>query len=155
MKKIVYLLAFLLVSLTSVGQVVNFSGTWALNKAKSTLNDQFSMAPGKMILVQNANDFAAEKHVTFQDQEFTTNDKFTLDGNECVNVGWMDSKKKSVCKWSEDSKSLTITSKLPIQDSGEMTIVEIYKIEGDNLKVEVTASSSYGDMAETYLFDKQ
>jgi len=97
MKKIVYLLAFLLVSLTSVGQVVNFSGTWALNKAKSTLNDQFSMAPGKMILVQNANDFAAEKHVTFQDQEFTTNDKFTLDGNECVNVGWMDSKKKSVC----------------------------------------------------------
>jgi len=42
-----------------------------------------------------------------------------------------------------------------MQDGNEMTITETYQVEGANLKVTASASSSYGDMSETFLFDKQ
>lgn len=155
MKKILYLLVFSLITLTSMAKVADFSGTWNLNKAKSTLNDQFSMAPSQIILLQGAEVLDVEKHATWQDQEFTIKDKFTLDGKECINKGWQDSQKTSTAVWSDDEKTLTITSKLPMQDGTEMTIVEIYQMEGENLKLAVSTSSSFGDMSETFLFDKQ
>jgi len=40
-------------------------------------------------------------------------------------------------------------------DSGEMTIIEVYKMDGSNLVVETNASSSFGEVAETIVFDKQ
>jgi len=155
MKKILYLFVFTLISFTSMAKMVDFSGTWNLNKSKSTLNEQFSMAPSQMILIQDQNVLALEKHVSFQDQSFTINDKLTLDGQECINDGWQDTKKKSIAVCSADEKLLTVTSKIPMQDGGEMTIIETYQMEGDNLKVTTSAKSSFGDLTETYLFDKQ
>jgi hypothetical protein len=155
MKKIIYVLVFSLITLTSMAKVSDFSGTWNLNKAKSTLNEQFSMAPSQVIMQQSADVLNVEKHSTWQDQEFTTKDKFTLDGKECINNGWQDSKKTSTAVWSADEKALTITSKLPMQDGNEITIVEIYQLQDNNLKLDVTANSSYGEMKETFLFDKQ
>lgn len=155
MKKIFYLLVLSLISISSMGKVVDLSGTWNLNKTKSTLNDQFSMAPSQMTLIQDANVLAVERHSNFQGQEFTINDKLSLDGKECINDGWQDTKKKSVAVWSPDEKSLTVTTKIPMQDGGEMTITEIYQMEENSLKVAVSASSSFGDLTETYLFDKQ
>lgn len=155
MKKILYLLVFSLITLTSMAKVTDFSGTWNLNKAKSTLNEQFSMAPSQIILLQGDATLDVEKHATWQDQEFTIKDKFTLDGKECINNGWQDSKKTSTAVWSPDEKILTITSKLPMQDGNEMTIVEIYQLQDNNLKLDVSANSSFGEMKETYLFDKQ
>jgi hypothetical protein len=155
MKKILYLLVFSLISISSMGKVVDFSGTWNLNKSKSTLNDQFSMAPKQMIIIQASDVLDVERHSTFQDQEFTIKDKLTLDGKECINDGWQDTKKKSVAVWSDDEKSLTVTSKIPMQDGGEFTVVETYQMEENSLKVLVNAKSSMGELAETYLFDKQ
>lgn len=110
-------------------EVVDFSGTWNLHKSKSTLNDQFCMAPNQLILTQDAAFFAVEKHGSFQDQDYTISDKFTLDGKECINAGWMDTEKKSTAVWSADEKSLTITSKIPMQDGGELKITETYQTE--------------------------
>jgi hypothetical protein len=155
MKKIIYLIAFTLVSLTSMGIGIDFSGTWNLNKSKSTLSDQFSMAPTQLVISQTADALVIERHSTFQDQNFTFKDKLTLDGKECINDGWMDTKKKSTAVWSADGKTLTVSSKIPMQDGNEMTITETYQVEGANLKVTASASSSYGDMSETFLFDKQ
>lgn len=155
MKKILYLLVLSLISISSMGNVVDFSGTWNLNKSKSTLNEQFSMAPSQMILIQDMDVLAVERHSSFQGQDFTIKDKFTLDGKECINDGWQDTKKKSVAVWSADEKSLTVTTKFPMQDGGEMTINETYQIEENSLKIVVSASSSFGDLTETYLFDKQ
>lgn len=155
MKQILYVLVFSLISVSSMGEVVDFSGTWNLNKSKSTLNDQFSMAPNQIILIQNNDGLAVEKHGSFQDQDYTMTDKFTLDGKECINAGWMDTEKKSTAVWSADEKSLIITSKIPMQDGGEMTINETYQTEENNLKVVVKVSSSFGDVTETYLFEKQ
>jgi hypothetical protein len=155
MKKIIYLFVFTLISFTAMSKGIDFSGTWNLNKPKCTLNDQFSMAPSQLILSQTSEILDVEKHANFQGQDITINDKFTLDGKECINKGWQDSKKTSVISWSADEKLLTITSKIPMQDGTDMTMTETYQMEGANLKVVANANSSFGEWAETYLFDKQ
>lgn len=155
MKKSVVLLAVLFISALGSAQGVDFSGNWKLNSSKSKLGDQFSMAPKEIIVVQKGNDLSLEKHSEFQDQQFTINDKFTLDGKECINDGWMDSKKKSTAVWSADKKSLKISSKIAMQDGGEMTISETYTLNGGNMVIEMSASSSYGDMSETQVYDKK
>jgi hypothetical protein len=153
MKKTIFLLTAILFSVIVSAQV-DLSGTWVLNKTKSKLGAEFSMAPKDMTVTQKGNDLSFEKHSEWQGQEFTISDKFTLDGKECVNAGMMDTEKKSTAVWSDDKKSLKITSKVPIQ--GEtMTIIEVYKMDGGNLVLESKASSSYGDMEETQVFDKK
>jgi len=155
MKKTVFFLATLLISSAVIAQGPDFSGSWKLNSAKSKLNQEFSMAPVEIIIEQKGNDLNLEKHSMFQDQEFTTNDKFTLDGKECVNPGWQDMQKKSKAVWSDDKKSLKITTIFPMGDGGEMTLIEIFKMDGNNMVIDSSASSSYGDMSETIVYDKQ
>jgi len=155
MKQIFYLLVFSLISFSSTAKVTDFSGTWNLNKDKSTLNEQFSLAPSQLVLSQDKEIIAVERHSNFQGQEYTITDKFTLDGKECINNGWMETKKKSTTSWSADEKSLTIHSKIPMQDSGEMTIAETFQMDENTLKIVVSVSSSLGDVKETYLFEKQ
>jgi len=155
MKKIGFLLVTFLISAITSAQGLDFSGTWKLNTSKSKLGEEFSMAPKEIIIAQKGNEFNVEKHSSFQDQEFTINDKFTLDGKECLNPGWQDSQKKSTAVWSDDKKSLKITTKMSMGDGGEMTITEIYKMDGINMVIESSSSSSYGEMAETMAYDKQ
>jgi hypothetical protein len=155
MKKITFILTAFLVSSVATAQVVNFSGTWKLNSSKSKLGDQFSMAPKEIIITQNENELNVERHSSFQDQNFTTKDKFTLDGKECVNTGWQDTQKKSTLVWSDDKKSLKCQTKFPMNDGNEMIINEVYKIDGANMVIESSASSSFGDMLETMVYDKK
>ncbi|MFY9153057.1 MAG: hypothetical protein WAO52_13660 [Prolixibacteraceae bacterium] len=155
MKKTFFFLATFLISVFATAQSIDFSGNWKLNKDKSKLGDQFSMAPKDIIVIQSVNEYNVEKHSSWQDQDFTIKDKFTLDGKECINPGWQDTEKKSTAVWAEDKSSLKITSKIPMNDGGEMTIIELYKMDGSNLVVEASASSSFGDMTETFVFDKQ
>jgi hypothetical protein len=154
MKKTLILFTILL-SVVFAVSAVDLTGNWKLNSTKSTLSDQFSMAPKEIIILQDGNNLNLERHSTFQDQDFTIKDKFTLDGVECVNPGWQDSEKKSTAVWSDDKASLKITTKFPMGDNGEMTIIEIYKMDGNNLIIESSASSSFGDRSETMVFDKQ
>ena len=155
MKKLFYLLALSMLTLTSMGEGINFSGTWKLNNEKSTLFEQFSLAPIQMIVTQTADTLVVEKHGNFQGTDYVTKDKFSLDGKECVNVGWMNSKKTSTAVWSEDGQTLTISSKMPAQDGGEATMKEVYQMAENNLKVGLNAASSMGEMSETYLLEKQ
>jgi len=137
-----------------VSAQTNLTGTWVLNKTKSKLSAEFSIAPKDMTVVQKGNDLSYEKHSEWQGQEFTISDKFTLDGKECVNKGWMDTEKKSTAEWSDDKKSVKITSKIPMQNE-TMTVIEVYKMEDGNLVLESKASSSYGDLEETQVFEKK
>lgn len=154
MKKIIFILAAFALTLSSFAQAPDFSGKWKLNSAKSKLGDQFSMAPATVSIVQKGNDFSIEKISDFGGQEFTLSEKYTLDGKECVNAGWQDMQRKSTAVWSADKKSLKITSKLSIGDGGDMTIIEVYKMDGANMVIESSSSSSFGDMAETMAYDK-
>ena len=155
MKKLIYLLAFSMLSIATMGEGINFSGTWKLNNEKSILFDQFSLAPTQLIVTQTTDTLVVERHGSFQGTEYVTKDKISLDGKECVNSSFMGSKKTSTAVWAEDGKSLTISSKLPTQDQGEATMVEVFLMEDPNLKVMLSAASSMGEMAEIYLLDKQ
>jgi hypothetical protein len=154
MKKTVSILLILCASLAVAAQGTDFSGSWKLNTEKSKLNADFSFAPVQLIITQKGTDLSVERHSEFQGEAMTMTDKFTLDGKECVNSGFMDTKKTSVAAWSEDKKSLKISSKIVMDDGNEIKITEVYKIDGGNLIIESGSSSSWGDMAETHVYDK-
>jgi hypothetical protein len=154
MKKTVIILIVLTISTLAGAQGIDLSGSWKLNSSKSKLNAEFSMAPKSLNIAQKGNDLSVERHSEFQGQEFVSNDKFTLDGKECTNAGFMDSEKKSTAVWSDDKKSLKVISKIAIGDGGEMVITEIFKLDGDSLVIDSSSSSSFGDMAETMVYDK-
>jgi hypothetical protein len=153
MKKLSFLFLLCLLAFASKAQTTDLSGKWSLNAEKSKLNADFSMAPAEMIITQNGNDLNIEKHMNFQGQTMTTTDKLTLDGKECSNTGFMDSPKKSTASWSED-KSLKVLSKMSMQDN-EIATTEIYKKDGNNLVLDSSNKSSFGDMTEVMVFDKK
>lgn len=154
MKKFMTVASLLLLTIIVSAQT-DFSGTWKLNKEKSTLNAEFSMAPTQLIVVQKGNDLSLERNISFQDQNMTIQEKFTLDGKECLNNGMMDSKKKSVAVFSADKKVLTIESKIPMQDGAEIAIKEVFSIVNGNLILDSSNKSSWGDTKEKMTFDKQ
>jgi len=155
MKKMLFFLMTMTISLLVSAQVTDFSGKWKLNSSKSKLSTEFSMAPKELIIIQNGNDFSVERHSTFQDQNFTFTDKLTLDGKECINKGWQDSEKKSTVVVSADKKSMKVTTIFAMGNNGNMTVNESYSMDGKNLVVETSASSSYGERAETLVFDME
>jgi hypothetical protein len=153
MKKILFIFTAFMLPAATFAQGLDFNGSWKLNSEKSKLNAEFSFAPKEVIITQAGNDFKVEKHSSFQDQEFVTTDILTLDGKECVNTGFQDTQKKSTCVWSDDKASLKIVSKMSVGD-GDMTITEVYKMDGGNMIIESLASSSYGDLNETMVYEK-
>ena len=155
MKKILLVFATVLLSAAVFAHTPDFSGSWSLNTSKSALGAEFSLAPRNVIIVQNGNDLSVEKHSEFQGQEFVMTDKLTLDGKECTNTVFQDMQKKSTCTWSEDKASLKVVSKMSMGDGSDITINEVYKLDGVTLVIESTASSSYGDMNEKMVFDKK
>jgi hypothetical protein len=155
MKKVSLILSAFIISLGATAQTVNFSGTWKLNAEKSKLGVEFSMAPTQIIIIQNDNEFNVERLSNFQGEDFTSRDKFTLDGKECVNTGWRDSEKKSTVTVTDDKQSLKCITKITMEDGGEMTITETYKMDNGNMVVESLASSGYGEMPETQVYEKQ
>lgn len=155
MQKILLLFTAVVFSLSLSAQI-DFSGAWKLNSSKSKLGDQFNWAPKEVIIVQSGNDLSVEKHSEWQGHEFTTKDKFTLDGKGNVNPGMMDNTwKSSVAVRADDKKSLKILTIIPMQDSGEIVLVEVYKLDRGNMVIEMTITSSFGDMAETQVYDKK
>lgn len=154
MKAIFFFSILLFASLLTMAQV-DFSGNWKINNSKSTLNTEFSMAPNELVITQSDSIITVERHASFQGENFTFTDKIYLDGKESINNGWMDSKKKSVASWSEDKASLKISTKIPMDGGEELSLTETYMLDGGMLKIVSTASSSWGENSETYLFDKQ
>ena len=150
---IIAVLAFLFVNITQAKET-QFSGTWKINKDESKLNEQFSLAPSKMIITQEGNNIHFIRYVSMQGQEMTIDEKFTLDGEECENPGFQGSVKKSTAKWSEDKKSLEIITKME-SDYGTMDTKQVYSFEGSKLKVVSTFSSPNGDSSETWILDKE
>lgn len=155
MKKLLLVFAAVMFSSAIFAQGPDFSGAWKLNDSKSTLGAEFSMAPKEVVITQSGNDLSVEKHSEFQGQEFVSTDKFTLDGKECTNTVFQDMQKKSTCAWSDDKSSLNVVSKMSMGDGGDITINEVYKLDGGSLVIESKSSSSFGDMAEKMVFDKK
>lgn len=155
MKKNLLVFVTLVIITPVFSQVPDFNGSWKLNSEKSKLNAEFSFAPKEIIITQNGNDIQIEKHSSFQDQDFVTTDKLTLDGKECINPGFMDTQKKSTCTWQDDKTSLKIVSKITMNDGGELIINEVYKLIDSNLMIESSSTSSFGEMKEEMVYEKK
>lgn len=152
MKKTTLIIAAVMTATLAFAQT-NFSGTWSINNEKSKLGEP-SFAPKEIVIVQGENSLSIESHMDWQGQEMTTNEKFTLDGKECVNPGMMETQKKSVVTWSDDKNSLKIVSKIDFQDQ-TMTLTDVYKLENGVLVMESSSASSFGDMSETRVYTKK
>ncbi len=155
MKRNMLLSAALLFCALVYSQVPDFTGSWKLNNSKSRLHYEFTMAPGEIIIVQNGNGMTVEKHSEFQGEKFVFNDKFTLDGKECINRGWQDTEKKSTATWSDDKKTLSISTSIIMEDGGEIRIIELYSMKEKNMVIDFNSSSPFGDISETMVYDRQ
>ena len=76
------LCSIILISAIAISQTPDFTATWKLNSSLSKLNSEFTFAPNEIIIDQKGNDIKVEKHSSFQGEDFTINEKFTLDGKE-------------------------------------------------------------------------
>lgn len=152
MKKIILVLSAIFFATVLFAQT-DFSGTWALNTAKSKLGER-SFAPKSVTIVQTKADMSIETRSEFNGEERVRKSKYTLDGKECTNKGFRDMDIKSTAVWSPDNKSLTVTSKVSM-DNGDMTMKAVYKMDGSNLVIESSSSSPMGDRSETQVFDKK
>ncbi len=156
MKKLVFVIMLAVVASVTYGQKVNLSGNWKLNETKSELGDQFSLAPDVIILKHSKKTLEVEKHGSMQGEDYVVNDLFTLDGEKCKNPGFTEeSVKTSTATWDKKTKLLKVVSLIPMQDGSEVEITEEMTIKEGSLVIESTAASAYGDLFETFVFDKE
>jgi hypothetical protein len=138
----------------------NFSGNWSINETKSNFGDApFRMAASLLTVNQEGNNLTIDRTVSGPDgQEIKMSGKYTLDGKESENTGFMESKTKSTVTWASDKKSFTIASTTFFNMNGdtmEMKSSEIWKLEGDSLKIDATNSMPEGDMKTNLVYDKK
>lgn len=153
---------FIFTSSVTSAQKVNFSGTWTYNETKSIIGQEGGPrgAAVKMTIRQDGNNLAIEKTTRRQSgEENISNEKYTLDGKECENPTFGDNTKKSTATWSEDKKSLTITSKVVFEREGqqmEINTTEIITLSSDkkNLTIDYTSKSARGERKNTFVYDK-
>jgi hypothetical protein len=155
------LILSLLVSVLTFAQgTPNFSGTWAYNESKSNLGEGgFRMISQTLTITQTDKSFSIERSFTGQDgTERKSTETYTLDGKESVNPVFNTSK-KSIANWSDDKKSLTVSSVMVFEMNGEKNefkTVEIYKLDTDKtLSINSQSTSSRGERKATLVYDKK
>ncbi len=124
-------------SVSFAQKVVNFSGKWEYDKAKSSQGTQKSGYEGKLVRQISQTDSAisyCDIYVRTGDSEWKTVDEsFSLDGREQVLKDEISTRRK-LAKWSEDGKSLTLTyAETYVEDgvSRELLFVETYGLSDD------------------------
>jgi hypothetical protein len=138
---------------------VDFTGSWALNAAKSTLGDNPRMGAGDFIAKQEGNNLSVERTRVNRDGEtVTTNMKYTLDGKESINTSTRGDS-KSVASWSTDGKTLTISTARTFEMNGEtvnMKSVEVYTLtDPKTITVQSTSTTPNGERKMTLVYDKK
>jgi hypothetical protein len=157
---LIAMLSFLMISVNSFAQKPNFSGTFNLNESKSNIG-QGPMRPAfELIVTQDDNSLAIQRKSKGRDgEDRVQNLKYTLDGKECENQGFMNSVSKSVVNWSADQKTLTINTTTVMDRNGEkieMKSTEIWSLstDGSTMTLDVNRSTPNGEIKQTLVYDK-
>jgi dipeptidyl aminopeptidase/acylaminoacyl peptidase len=141
----------------------NFSGKWTVNNDKSKLPEgpggSMRMGGGEMVVTQSGNNLTVERTRTGRNgQEMTTTDKYSLDGKETVNTTQR-GESKSVAKWSDDGKSITITTNMTFNMNGqsrEIKSTEVWTlVNSSTLSIKSTRNGRNGDITMTLVYDKK
>ena len=158
---IVLLITFIsLAAVQAQSGSADFSGTWAFNESKSSPSQgNFRMAPGKLVITHNGINLAVERTSSGPNGDIVSNDKFTTDGNECVNTLFGNNTRKSTVKWSPDGKSLLFSHYMKFEMQGEtreMTTSETWKLnDPSTLSVETSFNGPNGEVKNTNVYDKK
>lgn len=154
MKNFFFVIALVFLSATAFGQKVNFSGEWTLNEQKSELGDQFTLAPNSMTIAQTKKTLDMTTLSEFDGQEIEGVVHYTLNGEKCVNVGFMESETISTALLDKKAKSIIIVTEGSVEGM-DYTLTQVMTMEEGSLMVESEAASDMGEMLETFVFDKK
>jgi len=139
---------------------VNFSGEWVLNADESDLGGRGrrrGMRFTKIVVEQKGDKLVVEAFRTNRDgEEVSTVSTYTLDGKECKNENDFRTS-VSVAEWSEDGKTLTISSTITISRGDReftMESTEKWSLDKEKLTVDSTISTPRGERTRKAVFDK-
>jgi hypothetical protein len=157
---LVILGVFLLSSAGLFAQKANFAGTWTLNESKSNLGDSPYRGALKITATQDAASLNLVRVSKGRnDEDFTTNEKYALDGSESQNTIFQNMVRKSKSAWSADGKVLTINSVMNFEKDGEK--IEFKSTEtislgadGKTLKIDSSFTTPNGEMKQSRIYDK-
>lgn len=155
MKNFALVLALVLFSSVAIAQKVNYSGEWKLNEDKSELGYDFSLAPSSLNITHAKKTLDMKSVSNMQGQELVSESHFTLDGKEVENVSYGETVVKSTAVVDKKTKAITIVTNGDTEGIGEWTSTQILSLKDGNLVVDFEAASDMGEIAETYVFDKQ
>lgn len=147
---------------------VDFSGTWLLDPEKS---DQMQTARGggpagrgggaaaTIVIEQTDNGITIKRVMTFQGNERTVEQKFTLDGKECTNPAAMGrGEYVASATWKDDTLVFEGTMKMSTQRGDmEIPMKEEYSLSADGkvLTVVTTRSGRQGQQSTKQVFNKK
>lgn len=155
------LIAAFLFSFTTIADKANFSGNWTLNEGKSELGDFGRFVPRKIKAEQKEDAITVSKTApSFSGGDVTTTETLTFDGKTSESVVFGGSKKKSVAKWSDDGKTLTISYSIAFERDGQtfdITGTETWTIasDGKSLSVQNSSTSPQGERTTKAMYDKE
>ena len=134
---------------------MNYSCEWKLNKSKSELGYDFSLAPNSVSVKHTKKTLDLKTVNVWDGQEIVRESSFTLDGKENENIGFGESVTKSTAVVVKETKAIKIVTNGSSENVGDWTSTQIISIKDGNLVIQFEAASDMGGIAETYIFDKQ
>ncbi|MGC9471428.1 MAG: hypothetical protein ACP5D1_07780 [Bacteroidales bacterium] len=152
---------FMLPRNISAQEKTDFSGTWKLNESKSSTDEgRFRMGTPTLTVTQKENEMKVDRIMRGRDdQERTFTSTYSLDGKETSQEAFRGTT-TSVAGWSDNGKSLTITTTRKMERDGqtmEMKTTEVWTLTegGNSLTITSTSNTPRGEMKVTLVYDKQ
>jgi len=155
MKNLALIFALVLFSSVVIGQKVNYSGEWKLNETKSELGYDFSMAPASVTITHSKKALDLKTVNVWDGTEVVSESHITLDGKETENISFGESVAKSSAEVNKETNAIIITTKGSAEGVGDWTSTQNMFMKEGNLVIQFEAASDMGEIAETYVFDKQ
>ena len=155
MKNFAFVLALVLFSSVAIGQKVNYSGEWKLNESKSELGYDFSLAPASITITHKKKTLDMKSVNVWDGTEVVSEVHLTLDGKETENIGFGESVTKSTAVPDKKTKAIIIGTKGSAEGVGDWTSTQNMFLKEGMLVIQFEAASDMGEIAETYVFDKQ
>jgi hypothetical protein len=140
------------------GQISDFSGTWKLDRAKSTRMDYFPTLVKLIVEVRGDTLFTERTYESGDGQEYPFTENVSLDGKE-YKITIYDMPRVSKAVWLDSDSILSVESVTTYYGSNgseDFRSREAWKIDKTNkiLTVNFTNNSSTGEFSGAFVFNK-
>jgi len=153
------LLAFAFaVSVNVTGQISDFSGTWKLDRAKSTQMDYFPTLVKLVVVVRSDTLYTERTYESGDGQEYPFTENVSIDGKE-YKITIYDMPRVSKAVWLSSDSILSVESVTTYYGSNgseDFKSREAWKLDEKNkvLTVNFTNNSSSGEFSGAFVFNK-